>query len=126
MRIILADHHEKPRLAMGMYLAEQSGFNLIGEVADAADLLLLADENPTDLILIDRELPGMNIEDLVTRLHALELRPIVVMMSSKFEDSRLLLNAGADAFVSKGDEPEWLLKKLHKYAKQINVEGGYR
>jgi DNA-binding NarL/FixJ family response regulator len=43
-------------------------------------------------------------------------------MSSDFETSRSVLKAGADAFVSKGDEPDWLLEKLHQYAKQINMK----
>ena len=55
------------------------------------------------------------IEDLITRLHALEPPPIVVVMSSEVENSRKLLKAGADAFVSKGDEPDWLLETLQKF-----------
>jgi hypothetical protein len=41
-------------------------------------------------------------------------------MSSDFETSRSVLEAGADAFGSKVDEPGWLLKKLHQYAIQGN------
>jgi hypothetical protein len=31
-----------------------------------------------------------------------------------------MLKAGADVFVSKGDEPEWLLETLKKYESCIN------
>jgi len=61
--------------------------------------------------------------DLIASLHALEPRPIVIVMSSEIEYSRVLLKAGADAFVSKG-EPDWLLEKLHRYAEQVNMRGG--
>jgi DNA-binding NarL/FixJ family response regulator len=46
--------------------------------------------------------------------------PFVIVMSSDFETSRSVLKAGADAFVSKVDEPNWLLEKLHPYAIQGN------
>jgi CheY-like chemotaxis protein len=45
-------------------------------------------------------------------------------MSSNSEDSRMALRAGADAFVSKEDQPEWLLITLRKYAKQTKLKGG--
>jgi hypothetical protein len=45
--------------------------------------------------------------------------PFVIVMSSEFEYSRMLLKAGADAFVSKGDEPEWLVDRLYKYKSHI-------
>jgi len=122
MRIILADHHEQSRLALGTLLEEQPDFDLISEATDAQGLLRLAEKQTADLILIDRGLPGDYIEELIARLHALEPRPIVIAMSCEPETSRMLLKAGADVFVSKVDEPDWLLEKLHVYAKQIRLK----
>ena len=122
MRILLADHHVHPRWALKTALEEQPEFDLIGEALDAQSLLMLAEKHTPDLVLIDRELPGCPIEDLIDRLHALKPKPIVVVMSSEFQSSRVILKAGADAFVSKGDEPYWLLENLHKYAVQVNKE----
>ena len=122
MRLILADHHEQPRLALTTLLKEQSDFNLLGEALDGQGLLILADKNPADVILLDSDLPGMHIENLITRLHALLPCPIVIVMSSEFENSRMFLQAGADAFVSKSDQPGWLLETLKKYNGQ-KIEG---
>jgi DNA-binding NarL/FixJ family response regulator len=121
MRIILADHHPEPLAALSALLDELPEFDLIGETADGQGLLVLAGKHAADLVLMDSDLPGITIEDLITRLHALEPSPIVLGMSSEFENSRRMLKSGADAFVSKGDEPEWLLEKLHKYAKQVKM-----
>jgi hypothetical protein len=41
-------------------------------------------------------------------------------MSSELENGRKLLKAGADAFVSKADQPDWLLETLHMYGNRIN------
>ena len=120
MRIILADQHVQPRSALKRLLEEQPEFDLIGEAVDAQGLLLLAEKHLADLVLLDSELPGVYIEDLIASLHALEPPPIVIVMSSESENSRKMLKAGADVFVSKGDEPEWLLETLQKFENQIN------
>jgi CheY-like chemotaxis protein len=86
---------------------------------DLDELLDLADKRPADIILLDCELPGLYIDELIAGLHALEPSPIVIVMSSELENGRKLLKAGADAFVSKADQPEWLLDTLHMYGNRI-------
>jgi DNA-binding NarL/FixJ family response regulator len=122
MRIILADHHTQSLWALRTMLEEEPGFDLIGGAVDATGLLTLVEEHIVDLVLVDRELPGYPIEDLIASLHALDPAPFVIVMSSEFEYSRMLLKAGADAFVSKGDEPEWLVSRLYKYKSRIENE----
>jgi DNA-binding NarL/FixJ family response regulator len=122
MHIILSDHHVQPLLALNALLDEHPEFNVIGSAADAESLLVLTENSPADLILIDEELPGSNIDDLITRLHEIEPRPIVIVMSSEIEHSRRLLKAGADAFVSKGDTPDWLLEILQKFESRLKKD----
>jgi two-component system nitrate/nitrite response regulator NarL len=124
MRIILADHHEQPRWAIKTLLDEQSEFTLIGTVEEAQSLLKLAEKELPDLVLVDDQLPGVYIEDLISRLHALKPKPSVIVMSSDSENSRKLLKAGADAFVSKGDQADWLLEILYKYENLSRVGNG--
>ena len=122
MRIILADHHEESRMALEALLEEQPEFDLIGVALDAQGLLQLAEKLTPNLFLLDGELPDIPIDELIARLHALEPRPIVIVMSGEVESSRKMLKAGADVFVSKVDEPDWLLDKLQKYAKQFKLK----
>ena len=122
MRIILADQHAQPLWALKTFLEEQTGLDLIGEAVDAQGLLTLAEEQLPDLILVDYELLGSPIKDLILRLHALEPKPVIIVMSSELECSRVVLKAGADAFVSKGDQPDWLLENLQKYARQVKLK----
>jgi len=119
MHIILADSHPQALWALKIMLQEKPEIEVIGEVIDAESLLALALIHPPDLILIDMGLPGRSIEDLITDLHSCQSRPIVVVMSTKPENGRMMLNAGADAFISKGDQPEWLLETLQKYEKRF-------
>jgi two-component system, NarL family, invasion response regulator UvrY len=122
MRIIIADHHANFRRMVRTLAAGEVDFDLVGEAVDTDGLFALAKNCPIDLALIDRELPGIHIEEIITRLHGVTPQPIIVVMSSEFEYSRMLLRAGADAFVSKSDQPDWLLDTLHKYARQVKMK----
>lgn len=118
MRVILADHNSTAMWALVTTLAEEPDIELSGTVADGLQLLEYAATIAVDLVLVDRYLPGVPILTLIASLHELNPWLIVVVMSSDQEDGRMLLKAGADAFVSKGDQPEWLLGTLHRYAGQ--------
>ena len=122
MRIILADHHTQSLWALKMIIQDQPGFNLVGAAEDARSLILLSEKLAADLFLVERMLPGSPINELIESLHALNPRPIVIIMSSESEYSRLMLRAGADAFLSKGDQPEWTLNTLYKFEKRIRYE----
>ncbi|NJD58113.1 MAG: hypothetical protein C3F13_07125 [Anaerolineales bacterium] len=122
MRIIIADHHTQHCWALRQLLEGQPQFILIGEALDAPTLLTLAKADPPDLILLDGDLPGLYISELITQLHAIDPTPIVVTMSSEFDNSRKLLKAGADAFVSKGDQPDWLLETLFQFESRFKTD----
>ena len=119
MRILLADHHAAPLWALKTMLQEESGIEVVGEAMDGDCLLGLAESLYPDLILMDKDLPGRMIEDLITALHLLDPKPVVMVMSSDPADGRMLLRVGADAFVSKGDQADWLLHSLRKYTNSI-------
>lgn len=112
IHIILADHHAQALWALNMMVHEQPGLEVIGEAVDAESLFALAAEYFPELVLVDGDLPGRPIEHLIAELHALDPRPMVIVMSSRPEEGRRMLRADADAFVSKGDQPDWMLASL--------------
>ena len=117
MRVLLADHHPSTLWALRSLVGKQQGLTVVGDATEAKSLLTQAEALKPDLVLLDWELPG-RAADLIDVLHAIDPRPKVVAMSSRLETGRAALAAGADAFVSKGDEPDWLLETLHLYAKR--------
>lgn len=119
MHIVLADHHPQALWALKTTLQEKSNFEVTGEAVDASELLTLVGENPPDLALIDWELPGKPIEDLIAELHQCQSKPVIIVMGSQPEYGRLMLKAGADAFVSKTDQPDWLLETLQKFHRRL-------
>jgi DNA-binding NarL/FixJ family response regulator len=122
MRIILADHHPQSRWALEAALQEERDFYLVGVAEDAQILLSIAGKQKADLFLVDRQLPGSPVEELIDSLHALDPKPFVIVMSTASEYSRMMLKAGADAFVSKSDQPEWLLETLRNFKNRRRYE----
>lgn len=123
MHIILADPDERALWTLRLIIEREPEFELIGEAFDAPGLLALVERQPPDLALVEKQLPGCPLKKLIDRLEALAPKMIVLVMSSQPEDGRLALQAGADAFVSKGSQPDWLLENLKKYAQRFNPGG---
>jgi DNA-binding NarL/FixJ family response regulator len=122
MRIILADHHPQALWALKTTLQERQEFTIIGDAEDTEGLLALALADTPDLVLVDSDLPGEPMEDLISELHLCKPRPAVVVMSSKLDYGRMMLKAGADAFVSKGDQPDWLLLTLKRFEQRLQMK----
>jgi DNA-binding NarL/FixJ family response regulator len=120
MRVILADHHVHARVALEALIDEESQLELVGEAMDAQALLVLIEKHKPDLVLVDEQLPGIPIEELIVSLHAHQPVPTVIVMSSDPTCSRKILDAGVDIFVSKVDRPDRLIQSLHKYLQRYD------
>jgi two-component system response regulator DesR len=100
-------------------LAQQPGFQVVGEASHGKELLAQACDTAPDLALVDWELPGLPeiggpgvLRKVLPRVH-------VVALSSRIGARREALAAGVDAFVSKGDPPERLLAVLRRCSKAV-------
>lgn len=115
MEILIADSHDQVRFALRVMLSRQPGLQVVGEAADAAQLLALARVAMADLVLVDWELAGLaSLGGLAAIHHACPTLRIVVL-SSRFGVKQAAEGNGVDAFVSKGDPPERLLAVIRHY-----------
>ncbi|HWE60188.1 MAG TPA: response regulator transcription factor, partial [Chloroflexota bacterium] len=106
----MAETQADVRSAVRLLLTHDLGLQVVGEVAGAADLWLRLQEVTPDLLLLEWELPGAGSGAGLARLRALYPDMRVVVLSGHSEARRHALTAGADAFVSKADSPEQLIK----------------
>lgn len=112
MRILVADPQAKVRFALRVLLERQPGFQIVGEAANTADLLDQAATEDPELVLFDWDLAMPVAAGLVPALRRTCPDLIVIALSGRAEARRAALEAGADAFVSKGDPPERLLTTI--------------
>jgi DNA-binding NarL/FixJ family response regulator len=112
MRILLADDQPEVCSALRLLLEQESGLEVVGEAAEIEELLAQIEATRPDLVLLDWELPGLNASSSLSALRSCCSRLVVVALSGRPEARRAALDAGADAFVSKGYPPERLLETL--------------
>jgi DNA-binding NarL/FixJ family response regulator len=112
MRVLLADDQLKVRLALKLLLEQEPGVQVVGEAAQAKDLLAQVAVDCPDLVLLDWGLPDMAGEELLAALREACPALAVIVLSGQPEAEERGLAAGADAFVSKADPPERLLAAI--------------
>jgi len=110
VRVLVADDQPEVRSALRLLLEQQPDMIVVGDVADAQQLLERAGSLRPDLVLLDWELPGNADASLPASLRNRCGR--VIALSGRPEAESAALRAGADGFVSKGDPPERLLSVL--------------
>jgi DNA-binding NarL/FixJ family response regulator len=111
MRILLADDQPKVCSALRLILEQEPELIVVGEATDADALSIAMERLCPDLVLLDWELPGLTAR-LVCVLRRRFPAATIVALSGRPEAQQAALEAGADAFVSKGDPPEQLLQTL--------------
>jgi len=122
MRVLIADDQPQVRSALRLLLKQEPGLTVVGEAGDGELALALAAEAQPDLVLLDWELPDQGPSG-ASRTAQHRLLPAlrercpslkVVALSGRPEARQAALDAGVDAFVSKGDPPERLLDAVHR------------
>ena len=109
LNILIGDAQPMVRHGLRLLLEQQPGWRVAGEAEDAQQLLDQVCFGCPDLVLLDWELPGMPVMELLTSIRQACPHLRVVFMSSKDELRQLALQAGADIFAYKADPPEKLL-----------------
>jgi DNA-binding NarL/FixJ family response regulator len=110
-RVLIADESPTVQVALRVLLEQQPGFEVVGEAVDAEELLAQAALARPDLLLLSWDL-GQVEDDLLPALHQVCPALYVIALSGRLEARQAALEAGADAFVSKGDPPERLLAAI--------------
>jgi DNA-binding NarL/FixJ family response regulator len=118
MYVIIADHNSEARKAIAQLLREQPRINVVGEVADSNSLLDLVAKQGADVIVLDSGLPSTPLAELISQLRKIIWSLRVIAMSCDPENARFSLISGASFFVSKGNQPEWLLETLYRCEKK--------
>ena len=114
MRVLLADDQIEVRLALKILLEQESGLDIVDETGELGSLLIKTRESRPDLLLIDWELSGLRVSDIIPVLRSLHPGLRIIAMSGRPEASEAAIAAGVDAFVSKGENSERLLEAIRK------------
>jgi DNA-binding NarL/FixJ family response regulator len=113
-RIIILDDHPLFREGLRLILEREGGFNVVGEVADGATALALAEHSKPDLIVVDVHLPVEDGITVATRILAKCPAIKVVFLSSDGDVAlvRRALSAGGSGYLLKDSAADDLIRAL--------------
>jgi DNA-binding NarL/FixJ family response regulator len=111
-RVYLANGHPDERLALRLLLADLN-LELVGEAADWPSALRLAPGTFPDMVVVDwglvAEEPGDSLKKLRSSCKA---SLIIVLISQLNAREQVALSTGADAFISKSETSDRIIKRL--------------
>jgi two-component system nitrate/nitrite response regulator NarL len=122
MRVLLVDDHALVRRGIEELL-QSRGVQVVASVSSGEEGVRRARELPSDVILLDIKMPGMNGIETLKRLRATGVRTPVVMltMSRADEDLGAALRAGAQGYLLKDIDPERLVPTLESVLRGDSV-----
>jgi len=119
IRVILADDHIIVLEALSMLLEKEKDIKVVGVATDGRAALELVASLRPDVVVMDIAMPGMNGIEVARRLVPAHPKIKVVALSALTQRQYVLemLEAGASAYVFKGDAGSELVRALHAVMK---------
>jgi DNA-binding NarL/FixJ family response regulator len=103
IRVFIVDDHAVLRYGLQCLLAAHPGLQVVGEASSGQELLDKLPVTPTDVVLLDCHMPGLDgaTTALQLQLHYPAVRVLVLTMSNSEASVRQMLDAGALGYVLK-------------------------
>lgn len=118
IRVSIADDHAIVRGGLLQILATTPDITVVGEAASSAEVLEMARQDQTDVLLLDISMPGMDGLELIRRLNT-ERPALPVLVLSMHNEGQIVqraLKSGAYGYITKDSAPSVLLAGIRKVA----------
>ncbi len=114
LRVLLADDHKVLREGLRLLLSQQPEIEIVGEVDSGLDAVRSAERLCPDLILMDVSMPDMDGIEATRRIKAScpGTRIIGLSMHAESSVAKRMLEAGAEAHVTKSDHSDRLIETV--------------
>jgi DNA-binding NarL/FixJ family response regulator len=118
IKLLIVDDHPVVRDGLTNMFARDPGFEVLGEAADGAEAVRVAQELRPDVILMDLRMPGMNGLTAITELAKRGVTARVLVLTTYDTDSYVLpaIEAGATGYLLKDAPRDELLRAVQAAA----------
>lgn len=108
IRVFLVDDHALVRTGLRLLLAAQPDFTVVGEAGNGLELLAQLPTIPTDVVLLDLNMPEMDGPETARQLRAQypDVRVLALSMLDREEYIYQMLDAGAQGYLLKSSGME--------------------
>ena len=116
--VVLADDHAMVRESLTRWLATTPDIRVVAGVVCAEEAIAACVQHKPDVVLIDIDMPGMDVFAAARRIKSLCPETQVVMLSAFFHDRYIeqALAAGASGYVTKSESVERIAKAVREVA----------
>lgn len=114
-QILLADADNVVRSSLVLLLKHKLGILDVCEVEDAVQLDAHLSTCLPDILLLDWDLPGLDVARIRSEFQYEGRRPALIVMSLQSQNEPWALASGADAFLNKRASGEYVLSLLRNF-----------
>ena len=119
MRIFIASPDEKLRLALLLFLENETGMIVVGLSDRLHGLINQLVGSQPDALILDGELSAQPVKDLLVEVATLEHRPRTIILTSEPGAAELIRGTTADYFINKNAPPDELLPVLNQIRQSL-------
>jgi DNA-binding NarL/FixJ family response regulator len=116
LRVLVAETNLNIRAALCLVLERMPRFHVVGQSQDVGELLRDAAALYPDVVIVDLELRGLQVEEHLGTLRRESPSALTIALSTREEQRASALLAGVTAFVRKSESPRKLLQTLNEVA----------
>lgn len=118
IRVVIADDHEVVRAGLQGMLANQPDFEVIGEAANGAEAVALAERLLPDVVLMDLRMPELDGVGAITAIKTRQPDIRIVVLTTYDSDADILraVEAGATGYLLKDAPREELFRAIRAAA----------
>ncbi len=120
IKIILVDDHKLVTQAYASMLNDVPGFIVTGQAYNGKEALILIENSPPDVVILDADMPVMTGAEALKIIHEKypHIKVIILTMHKEMVYVSNFLINGAHAFLSKNCEMEELIKAIRTVIKE--------
>jgi DNA-binding LytR/AlgR family response regulator len=118
MKALIIDDNKLARMAMKQLSLQVKDLEITGECADALEAFQLLQKNPTDLLLLDIEMPGMSGIELTKLLT--KQRPVIIFTTANKNYAAEAFDFNVADYLVKPVSSATILQTLEKAREIIN------
>jgi len=114
--VLIADDHPVVRHGLRTFLETQEDLGVVGEAADGAEAVELAERLLPDVVLMDVVMPGLDGVEATRRVRGLSPSTKVIVLTSFDDDEKVFpsIKAGAAGYLLKDVHPQELADAIRR------------
>jgi DNA-binding NarL/FixJ family response regulator len=119
IRLVIADDHPVVRDGLRGMFAGADDIEVVGEAADGAEAVAVAERTDPDVVLLDLRMPVLDGVGAIKKLHAAEVAARVLVVTTYDTDADVLpaIEAGATGYLLKDAPRDELLRAVRAAAR---------